>query len=230
MKLVKLTEEQQKILNAFSIYIQSYGSKKVHTSIEVDNYGEVYWEFYGWHGDNTSMTIDGYDAIDDLVRDVVTESDIIGDYFGGDETRGHLTVYIDAIQKTITFTADVYVTSSDDVGGTFETDEISEQMLNWMREMRETESYERATVQYQGGGDQGYMESDMEVNGKPNYSYPRFVEDYLVDKVSAYGDWYNNEGGQGSVHINFIEETITIQGEINYDDEEIVKIPLVIPF
>ena len=92
-------------------------------------------------------------------------------------------------------------------------------MLEWMREMRETESYERATVQYQGGGDEGYMESDMDVNGKPNYTYPRFVEDYLVDKVSAYGDWYNNEGGQGSVHINFIEETITIQGEINYDDD-----------
>lgn len=227
---MKLTEEQIKILKAFSLYIQSYGSKKVQTSIEIDYDGQPYWDFYGWRGDNTSMTIEGYDAIDDLVKDVVEESDIIGDYFGGDDARGHLTVYIDAIQKTITFTADVYVMNSDEVGGTLESDEINEQVLKWMREMRETESYETATIHYQGGGDDGYMESDMEVNGKPNYSYPNFVEDYLLNRVGSYGDWYNNEGGQGDVHINFIKETITIEGQLNYDDEEIVKVPLVISF
>jgi hypothetical protein len=228
---MKLTEEQQKILKAFSFYVQSYGSKKVNSSIYVDDEGEPYWDdFYGWHGDDTKMTIEGYDAIDDLIKEIVEGLDIIGDYFGGSETSGHLVVYIDTIQKTMTFSADVRVTNSDDVGGTLETDEISEQMLNWMREMRETESYETAVIHYQGGGDEGYLESDMEVNGKQNYSYPNFVEGYLVDRVSDYGDWYNNEGGQGDVHINFIKETITIEGGINYEDEEIIKVPVVITF
>ena len=40
----------------------------------------------------------------------------------------------------------------------------------------------------------------------------------------------DNDGGQGDVHINFIEETISIDGGINYEEEVTNKIDYLASF
>lgn len=219
----ELSEKDKKTLKTFSMYIQSYGSKVARTSIEVQTDGDVYWDFYGWHGDGSKMTIDGYDEIDDLIRGVIETEDLAGRYFDYDN-RGTIIAIVNSEDGTLTFSADIYVMSTDSTSAEISTDEIPENMLKWIKEMRENESYESGTIHYSGGGDDGYIENDMTVNGKKNYTWPNEFEDYLLREIGGLGDWYNNDGGQGDVHINFIEETISIDGGINYEEEVTNKI------
>ena len=219
----ELSEKDKKTLSTFSMYIQSYGSKVARTSIEVQSEGDVYWDFYGWHGDGSRMTIDGYDEIDDLIRGVIETEDLVGRYFDYDD-RGTIIAIVNSEDRTLTFSADIYVMSTDSTSAEISTDEIPENMLKWMREMRENESYKSGIIHYSGGGDDGYIENDMTVNGEKNYTWPNEFEDYLLREIGGLGDWYNNDGGQGDVHINFIEETISIDGGINYEEEVTNKI------
>jgi len=225
----ELSEKDKKTLSTFSMYIQSYGSKVARTSIEVQTDGDVYWEFYGWNGDGSRMTIDGYDEIDDLVRGVIETEDLIGRYFDYDD-RGTIIAIVNSEDRTLTFSADIYVMSTDSTSAEISTDEIPENMLKWMREMRENESYKSGIIHYSGGGDDGYIENDMTVNGEKNYTWPNEFEDYLLREIGGLGDWYNNDGGQGDVHINFIEETISIDGGINYEEEVTNKIDYLASF
>lgn len=225
----ELSEKDKKTLSTFSMYIQSYGSKVARTSIEVQTDGDVYWDFYGWHGDGSRMTIDGYDEIDDLIRGVIETEDLVGRYFDYDD-RGTIIAIVNSEDRTLTFSADIYVMSTDSTSAEISTDEIPENMLKWMREMRENESYKSGIIHYSGGGDDGYIENDMTVNGEKNYTWPNEFEDYLLREIGGLGDWYNNDGGQGDVHINFIEETISIDGGINYEEEVTNKIDYLASF
>jgi hypothetical protein len=227
---MELSQEDKKILKAFSMYIQSYGSKVARTSTEVGTDGDVYWEFYGWHGDGTRMTIEGYDSIDDLVHKMITHYEIPEKYFDY-EDRGNIETIVNTNESTVTFSVTRYVMSTDNYGGTIESQDIPENVLKWIREMRETESYEYGTIRYQGGGDDGYIEGDIEVNGKSGYTYPKDeFEDFFLREIGNFGDWYNNEGGQGDIHINFKDETIEIQAGINFEDEQLEKVPVEIKF
>jgi len=219
----ELSEKDKKTLSTFSMYIQSYGSKVARTSIEVQTDGDVYWDFYGWNGDGSRMTIDGYDEIDDLIRGVIETEDLVGKYFDYDD-RGTIIAIVNSEDGTLTFSADIYVMSTDSTSAEISTDEIPESMLKWIREMKENESYKSGIIHYSGGGDDGYIENDMTVNGEKNYTWPNEFEDYLLQEIGGLGDWYNNDGGQGDVHINFIEETISIDGGINYEEEVTNKI------
>jgi hypothetical protein len=219
----KLTDEDVRTLQTFSMYIQSYGSKVARTQLEVGSDNEFYEDIYGWSGDGSRMTIPTYEAIDELILRITQEENFVEKYFGYDD-RGNITPIINASDKTLSFSADIYVTLGDPVGGTFYSEDLPEFVLNWMRGMRETESYQTASIEYQGSGDDGYLESDMYVNGKPGYSCPEPIHDWLIERITGFGDWYNNEGGQGGVHIDFINEEVSIEGELNYESEETNKL------
>lgn len=221
--MARLSDQDVKTLQTFSMYIQSYGSKVVRTHIEVSYDGDVYFEIYGWDGDGSRMTIPSYDAIDELIERIITEENIVGNYFN-DENRGNIVPIINANDKSLTFSADVYIQNEDPVGGTIEGEDIPEFVLTWMREMRESESYKSGSIHYEGSGDSGYMESDMIVNGEDGVGYPSNIEDWLTNRVTDYGDWYNNEGGHGDIYIDFVNETINIVGGLYFEDEDILKV------
>lgn len=223
MGSTRLSDEDVKTLQTFSLYIQSYGSKVARTSIEVSTDGDVYYDIYGWNGDGSRITIPSYEAMDELIEKIIREENFVEKYFDYDD-RGNITPIINANDKTLTFSSDIYITQGDPVGGTFDSDDIPNFVLTWMREMRENEGYKYGSINYQGSGDDGYLESDMSVNGETVTGYPNNINDWLVERITDFGDWYNNEGGQGVVHIGFINEEINIEGEINYETEDTQKL------
>ena len=200
MGLNKLTDEDVKVLQTFSMYIQSYGSKVARTQIEVGSDGEFYSDIYGWSGDGSRITIPTYEAIDNVILRIIEEENFVDNYFDNDD-RGNITPIINAGDKTLTFSADVYITKGDPVGGTFESSDLPEFVLKWIREMRENESYKTGSIDYQGSGDDGYLESDMYVNGDSGDSCPEKIHDWLIERITGFGDWYNNEGGYGTICI-----------------------------
>ena len=218
----KLSNKDIRTLQLFSMYIQSYGSKVVRTDISVD-YEGVDFRLDSWRGDGSLITIPSYDEINDLIKRIIKEENIAENYFGG-EGRGYITPIINANDKSLTFSVDMYVMNEDSVGGTIEGDDIPEFVLNWIRNMRETKDYKTGTIYYEGGGDNGYLEDNILVNGKSYFTYPTNIDNWLTNRVTDYGDWYNNEGGYGEININFVEETVTIEGGLYYEDTDILRV------
>jgi len=85
MGLNKLSDEDIKILQTFSMYIQSYGSKVVRTTLEVSTDGEFYDDIYGWNGDGSRITIPSYESIDELILKIIEEENFVNNYFDSDD-------------------------------------------------------------------------------------------------------------------------------------------------
>lgn len=222
----KLTKEDLKRLNLFSMYIQSYGVKKAYLRIDVSTDGD--WEVYDWDwsSDESNLSISSYDSIQLFIDNLLQESiDTLLKDFGEDD-RGNLRVYIDALEKEITFSAEVYKTAVDysSIEDTF--DEISNQNVkDYLTELGN--SYSTGTVHYEGSGDSGSIDSTLQLDGgDESEEIPAGLEDYFYRLLSNFGGWEINEGSQGDININFDTKTITVEHGSYYEEELNVKIPL----
>ena len=105
----QLSDKDRKTLDIFSMYLQSYASKVGKYNIEISTDGDVYWDSPYWMGDNTRMTIDSYDAIDELIKRIFDENeDTMLDNFSSDD-RGQVVAIVNCNDRTLKFKADVRV-------------------------------------------------------------------------------------------------------------------------
>jgi hypothetical protein len=78
------------------------------------------------------------------------------------------------------------------------------------------EGVEEIQISYEGGGDSGYIEDIYYTPETPENSkeYTKIIEDWAYDMLGYHleNDWYNNEGGGGSMYINLEESNWHIDG------------------
>lgn len=222
---LNLSEKDKKTLNTFSMYLQSYGSKVGRYRIDVSTENDVYWDYTRWSGDGTRMSIDSYDAIDELIKNIFNENeDTMLENFGS-EDRGGIEVIINSNDKTLSFVAEVLVHQTSYSGSEYTFDDIDNQNIkDWLSEMKG--AYVSGTINYEGSGDSGYIESDIIFNDNTRSDYPSQLEDWMYSELGQYGGWEINEGSQGNFHFNFDNETINLEHGENYEEEESYEIPL----
>jgi len=226
---MKLTEKNKKILNTFSMYLQSFGSKVGRYRIEIGTDGDVYWDYTYWSGDNTRMTIDSYDAIDNLIEELFKENeDLMLQNFSSDD-RGTVEAIINTNDRTLSFAADVIVMSTSGYRNEYDFDDMTNQTLkDWLSDMGE--AFTSGTIHYEGSGDSGYIESEISLDNNTNDNYPKELEDWMYRELEQYAGWENNEGSQGDFHFNFKEKTVILDHNENYETEETYEIPLQLNF
>lgn len=229
MKEIKLSKEDNRILEVFSMYLQSYGTKVGKCRIVVETDNETYWGHSDWDGDSTRVTIDSYQAIDELLNKIFNEyKNNFLEYFGY-EDRGGVTFIVNCNNKTMSFKADVYVHNTNYFNEEYSFDDISnEEIKDWLSEM--SQSFTSGNIHYEGSGDSGYIEEDIRFNDNSRSGYPNQLEDWMYRELNQFGGWEINEGSQGDFHFNFDKGIISLRHGENYEDEEIHEIPLVINF
>ena len=225
----KLSEQDRRTLEVFSMYLQSYGSKVGKFSIEVQTDNEVYWDYSYWGGDSTRISIESYDAIDELLKRIFHENeDTMLENFGGDD-RGSVVAIVNCNDRTLTFKADIYVMGVNYTGDNFTPEDFYDDISReWFNDRKG--AYVSGTVNYEGSGDSGYVESDIIYNDGTREDIPASLEEWMYGKLSNYGGWEINEGSQGNFHFNFEDNTIVHEHGENYESEETVKIPLAFKF
>lgn len=224
-----LSDKDKNTLDIFSLYLQSYGSKIGKYSIDISTDGEVYWDYPYWSGDSTRMSIDSFDAIDELIKRIFDENeDTMLENFGSDD-RGSVKAIVNCNDRTLRFKADVLVMDVEHSSQEYSFDEIDDDRIKiWLDEMKR--SHVSGEIEYQGGGDSGYIESDIIFNDNSRADYPAAVEDWMYNKLRQFGGWEINEGSQGQFHFNFSQKTIILNHGSNYESESIFKIPLLFEF
>jgi len=225
----QLSEKDKKTLNIFSMYLQSYASKVGKYNIEISTDGEVYWDYLYWSGDNTRMTIDSYDAINELIKRIFDENDdtMLGNFSSDD--RGKVVVIVNCNDRTLSFKADVTVMDVQYSSREYTFDDITNKTIKeWLNYI--TGAYVSGNIRYEGSGDSGYIESDIMFNDNTRDDFPNELENWMYDQLGQFGGWEINEGSQGDFHFNFDKKTIELSHGENYEKDEVYEIPLKFTF
>lgn len=208
-----MTEKEKSIFELLFKYISSRGCE----------YGEI--DLQPWGLGDLKTQSDRYFACGIKDKHTVPENfpigikEFIGNFLNSeyidigedDLTEVRLTLYPST--KLINLDA-VYQELGD---GASEKHEISSEsnsdLKQLFKDLTEQEIYPWAEVTFQGGGDNGYIDSPIMFPDKPSkdMSIVPQLEDVLYDMLNNFGGWEINEGSYGKFTIDTRAETITIE-------------------
>ena len=224
----QVTPEQLKSLKLFSVYLQSYGAKTATKDYNIESC-EIEDEDDYFRSPETSISIETYDKIDEVLKEILETNELIDNATTDCDLRGQLEIEIDCIERTLTASATQWEFESNGFEFSKTLNEISqeydEETYNEVLRIFELigENGE-GEARFQGGGDSGALDGDMYINGSSE-DMPKLIEDMLYHWLEETNvDWYNNEGGQGSFIFNPSDSQIYLNLEQNY--EENVNVPL----
>jgi hypothetical protein len=224
----QVTEEQLKSLKLFALYLRSYGAETATKDYNIE-YCQIEYEDDYFNSPDTSILIQTYDKIDEVLKEILETNQLIDNATTDCDLRGQLEIEIDCIERTLTATASQWVFESNGFEFSKTLEEISEdydeetynEVLRIFELIGENGEGE---ARFEGSGDSGYLDSDMNINGSSE-DIPTLIEDMLNKWLEETGvDWYNNEGGQGSFIFSPKDSEIYLNVEQNY--EESVNVPL----
>jgi hypothetical protein len=218
-KNLKLSEEQLKTLKLFSYYCGSHGAKTAKLTVYLNEGGGVDWQDDVWYSE-TSTRIEPYDKIDKLINYILEETDLM-DYYEYDAS-GTLEFEIDIEERKMSIegwhrehsTRDSIMEWSD---GNDDFGDLKEDFDRFFEQM----DGENGRIEFNGSGDDGYLEADIELSNGQSMDIPSFIQEFCYDMLgSNYGGWEINEGSQGSFKINPSNKLIELYFEENIEEED----------
>jgi hypothetical protein len=231
-EIIEISEKQKKILNVFSMYIQTYGAKSATCQLEVSYDGDLYEDIYGWGGENVRITIDTYNDINDAIFDIINRADFLSQYYD-DDSKGNLECTINSETKTLSFITNIETMSTDYESLEYEINEEefgdNKELYKWLMDMKNF-GVSEGRVNYEGSGDSGYIEDHMYYIDGEAIKLPSFVVDWCYDKLNYFGGWEINEGSQGHFLFKFAEDVIYLEHGSNYESSESSKVPYIVKF
>lgn len=226
MNIPQLTPEELKTLQVFAYYCRSNGADNVYTTYYLSACSRD-WQDDNWYSRQVSHSIEGYDKIDDLIEKLVDDDSIIN-HFNECDGSQRIEVEIDCKERILSIHAYETVYGSEPHGSIYDLEDIEsefgEETLKAVEELFELINGREGRVDFSGGGDDGYIEDFMVIDGNQE-DLPKLIEDMLYSMISSnYAGWENNEGAQGS--WEFISRDKTIVFDFNYNTEEEVSVDL----
>ena len=226
MNIPQLTPEELKTLQLFAYYCRSYGADSVYRTYYLSACSKD-WEDDRWYSRDVSGGIDGYDRIDELIDKLVDDESITDEFTECDGSQ-RIEVEIDCKERMLIINAYQTVYGSEPRGLDYDLENIKEEYgenaANAVEELFTYLNGRDAKVNFSGGGDNGYIEDDMIVDGEQE-DMPAAIEDLLYSMLNGnFAGWENNEGAQGSWEFNSGDKTILFDFNYNTEEEESVDL------
>ena len=232
MNIPQLTPEELKTLQLFAYYCRSYGADSVYRTYYLSACSKD-WEDDRWYSRDVSGGIDGYDRIDELIDKLVDDESITDEFTECDGSQ-RIEVEIDCKERMLIINAYQTVYGSEPRGLDYDLENIKEEYgenaANAVEELFTYLNGRDAKVNFSGGGDDGYIEDDMIVDGEQE-DMPAAIEDLLYSMLNGnFAGWENNEGAQGSWTFESSDKTIVFDFNYNTEEEESVDLDYIIRF
>jgi len=240
MRKYKLTEDQRKYFNKFSLYLDAiFGSDGIQWELGLGNEYFDIRELYGPtpsgqynRGRENNMPNDddpGMVLLDTIVSKFIEDNiDDITNHFYCDDCSGdgYMTVNYNPENKNLTFNLGVNLTLSNNEEHmlTF-NDLINAPQPQWGQPYQELKKLQydefinkykselgnEVEMVYNGGGDDGQIDND----------YPDEIIHLGYEIIDVYySGWENNEGADGSIVINFDEKMVYLTHNGYYGDTD----------
>jgi hypothetical protein len=228
----QLTPDELKTLQLFAYYCRSYGADDVYTTFYLSDCSKD-WNDDRWYSNDVSSSIESYDRIDELIEKLVDNDSIINQFDNCDGSQ-RIEVEIDCKERILNIYAYEIVYGSEPHGSTYDLEDIkseyTEEEYNAVVELFERLNGANATVDFSGGGDDGYIEDDMMIGGE-RYDIPKPIEELMYSMISReHAGWENNEGAQGSWEFNSSDQTIFFDFNYNTEEEQNINLDYTIKF
>ena len=232
MNIPQLTPEELKTLQVFAYYCRSNGADDVYTTYYLSACSRD-WQDDNWYSRQVSRSIEGYDKIDNLIEKLVDDDSIIN-HFNECDGSQRIEVEIDCKERILSIHAYETVYGSEPYGSRYDLEDIEsefgEETLKAVEELFELINGREGRVDFSGGGDDGYIEDFMVIDGNQE-DLPKLIEDMLYSMISSnYAGWENNEGAQGSWLFDSSEKTILFDFNYNTEEEQSVDLNYEIRF
>ena len=216
-----MTNKQKAIFDLISKYVQSRGCE--YLEIDIDP-----WNNIPYNGRNFGCGHEKHETQDKLpfdANEIITEFlNSLDHGFDEDNLSGMTFRLYPKLRKIIV--SGTYQDLGDGGSSELEVNEEDDENLKPIMDgLKEKGVYPYAEVSFQGGGDDGYIESTMIIdsNSKPSQMIENFagLDDFLYNMLSNYGGWEIDEGSYGQFIIDTRAGLIKLEmtwNEYKYED------------
>ena len=224
-----LTPEEKKYLNRTCNYLASYGMTDGTIGVELEydaddlSESDIEWKYVTYFENNYRVELpEGLRPIlQKIFNHILSEGTFESPDIEGMNYQ-KIEFGIDCPKKEITVIHWYsFYERGDSQNVEYDSDEDKERFNRWMEnEMSEVEVPTDGilTVQYNGGGDSGYIESSFEPTGD---AIPGAIEDWMYSQLeSHFGGWEINEGSDGRFFFDFNNSTVQLEHTYNNEESE----------
>lgn len=228
-----LTDEQKKLFKRVGLLAKSYKPEKpeIFTIYTVEQGGglEEHWNGPECEIQTSSGMKDiKYESFyEEIFEFIDNNSDVfLEPFYDQDDSWGEITCEFNYEEKILRFTHDVryYESSYSEQSGTLTGDKAQE-LIN-VKNSSEDLQGNIISMEFDGGGDSGYIENNGENELGESIEIPSFFEDFGYNVLEKYyGGWENNEGGHGTISLDFSNPgqvkwslDMNMNGEEGYSD------------
>jgi hypothetical protein len=212
---MELNDKDRKTLKVFCLMLRSRGSE--NALLDFNFYQDYPQQDRSFYSNNPYQNIEGFDEIYDLAEKItipIIEDEI--DYY---ESSGGVSFCVDCTEKLIFFKAHVYEMNTKNYSEEYDMSQLVD-LKSFKDFVKSVGNSKTATVTYEGSGDLGYINSDVELsNGESSDDIlSTELKEWLFNKLENFGGWEINEGSQGSFIFNFKDKKVYHEHGENYDE------------
>lgn len=220
---MEITQEDRRLLKYFFPYIKSYGDNKAHLNLSIYEDGEIYDN--GFYVGETGKIINLPNEFKQFIDKIKNSYEFIEIFDNVDEFNyGEIDIYLDTKENKIYFKGkySYYDTDCYDITRSiYDTfaDSDEQSMLEKFFEKLEKEGHKFGEISFDGGGDNGYIQDELILDGDIHDNAPDKVLDICYDMLqSSFGGWEKNEGSQGNFILDIKNKQITLNICLNVEE------------
>lgn len=194
---MKEQNELKVVLNIFQKFLELNKCKKV--IIDVDGYDlNVRDERFMCYGQRVSPPIPIGKFIESFMESIDASGDLDRYSEDGDQEIYNYEFVIDSENKQVSILGNysVYKVEETQMTELYAKDMDDEEFSNFFKKLREEGDFE-LEVQFEGGGDSGWIHDTGETRKTDNYPVPPFMVETMYQMLEDYPGWEINEGSQG---------------------------------
>lgn len=215
-----LSPAQKKTLKLFSYYVQSHGHTETNktcwiSNCEIDDLNDQWIS-------STGRFFDSYEAIDSVINQIIEDNELSSKSFSDCDNSGELDINIDAVEGKILITLNEKIFGESDSGTEYTLNDFKDNkgVVKFMKFLTEL-SITMASVEFNGGGDSGDIESSVYDGNDEilDLSYDNEVETFLYNRLNNfYRGWEINEGSHGKFVFYPIDNIIQLEFSEHTED------------
>ena len=212
----KLTEEEKKMFKVFALQCRAYGADTVDKRFSVE-YGDFTDWGDRWYKNWGDSIPENFNEIDDIIRKIITDSDLIYIFDDTEYNNGWFDVYVDCIEKKIEISAKHYYLTTNydgtDINMNEERKKIFEPIFKQMEEMEVGEGH----VNFNGSGDSGEISDTIDFGKDTEQINSKQLDELYRILEGHRGGWEINEGSQGNFFF-YLNGTSYLDYQENLED------------
>ena len=223
---MKEQNELKVVLNIFQKFLELNKCKKV--IIDVDGYDlNVRDERFICNGQRVSPPIPIGKFIESFMESIDASADLDRHSGHDDQEIYNYEFVIDSENKQVSILGNysVYKVEETQMTELYSKDIDDENFSNFFKKLREEGDFE-LEVQFEGGGDSGWIHDTGETRKTDSYPVPPFMMETMYRMLEDYPGWEINEGSQGEFTFESAggKDSLTLNMNMNTEEtaEELI--------